>query len=252
VDTTKELDVLVKISSLAVHPLLVHPDKTYLALRSIRDNVDRGVMKEPIGTVLYAVAKTEVGLMTIMADLSLQGYRTLHPNAYDLKVLWGGFSKLVKSVLLPIAECAKVIHPDIRPGYDVTCNILVEESTGGATLKLIDYESLIGFQAWHAPALSHLQRQPHWDAVTFVWWQSVSVAYFWNQKIDADSRAKSDPRKFEMQLMMKMLLKNVQGPNWLVKFRDKAKRKVSKAKVEETLDDLADLFKNSSTTMGSS
>jgi hypothetical protein len=251
VDATEERDVLVKVSSIAVHSLLIHPDKAYIALRNIRASVDRKVIEE-LCTVLYAVVKTEVGLMTIMADLSRQGYKTLHPASYNLEILWEGFSKLVKDVLLPMAEFAKVIHPDIRPGFNVTCNILVDESLGGNTMKLVDYESLIEFQAWHAPALSYLQCQLHWDAVTFVWWQSVSVAHFWNQKVDADSRAKSDPRKFEMQVMMSMLLTNVEGPDWLMKLRDKAKRKVSKAEVVETLDVLADLFKNSFTMMGSS
>jgi hypothetical protein len=63
--------------------------------------------------------------------------------------------------------------------------------------------------------------------------------------LDVDSLATSDPRKFEMQMMMNMLLKNVDGPDWLIKLRDKAKRKVSKAEVEEILNVLADLFKGS-------
>jgi hypothetical protein len=183
------------------------------------------------------------GIMTIMADLPRERYKTLHPCAYNLEVLWGGFSRLVKDVLLPMADEERVIHGDIRPGYDLTCNIFVDDSTGGATLNLIDYESFVWYSQWYAPAANYLQREYDRNAVTFVWWQCVSVAYFWSEKLDVDSRTRDDPDKFELDLMTDMLLYNVVGPDWLMKLREQAKRKVSKQEVENVLIVLADLFK---------
>jgi hypothetical protein len=241
VDTTQELGVLVKVSSTAVHSLLVHPHYSSTALSSIRYSDKLDLVREELGTVLYAAVSMESGLVTIMADLPRERYKTLHPNAYNLEVLWGGFSKLVKDVLLPMAEFAGVIHADIRPGYDLTCNIFVDESTGGATLKLIDYESFVLYSQWYAPAANYLRREYKRDAVTFIWWQCVSVAYFWSEKLDVDSRTKDD--KFELDLMERMLQYNVVGPEWLMKLREQAKRKVSKEEVESVLVVLADLFK---------
>ena len=43
--------------------------------------------------------------------------------------LWKCFSELVTTLLLPLAE-SEITHPDIRPGYDWTSNILVNESDG--------------------------------------------------------------------------------------------------------------------------
>ncbi len=243
VDRTQELEVLVKVSSTAVHSLLVRPIDTTLALYlqpTECSNELKGALEE-VGTVLYAVVRLTSGIMTIMADLPQERYKTLHPNLYNLEVLWGGFSKLVKDVLLPMAEFAEAIHGDIRPGYDLTCNIFVDESMGGATLKLIDYESFVWYPQWYAPAANYLRREYKRDAVTFVWWQCVSVAYFWSEKLDVDSRTKDD--RFELELMKSMLLYNVEGPDWLMKLRDQAKGKVSKEEVENVLVVLADLFK---------
>jgi hypothetical protein len=246
VDTTQELQVLIKVSSTAVHPFLVSPIDTSVALQLQPTQCSKeikGALKE-VGTVLYAGVSMASGIMTIMADLPRERYKTLHPYAYNLEVLWGGFSRLVKDVLLPMADQARAIHGDIRPGYDLTCNIFVDDSTGGATLKLIDYESFVRYSRWYAPAANYLQREYDRDAVTFVWWQCVSVAYFWSEKLDVDSRTKNDPDRFELELMRAMLLYDVEGPDWLMKLREQAKRKVSKAEVEETVDVLAGLFKN--------
>jgi hypothetical protein len=253
VDTTQELEVLVKVSSTAVHSLLVRPIDTSLALHLYPtqcSNELKGALEE-VGTVLYAVVRLSSGVMTVMADLPRERYKTLHPNVYNLEVLWGGFSKLVKDVLLPMAQFAGIIHGDIRPGYDLTCNIFVDDSTGGATLKLIDYESLLWYSQWSAPAPNYLRREYERDAVTFVWWQCVSVAYFWSEKLDVDSRSKNDPDRFELELMRAMLLYDVEGPDWLMKLREQAKRKVSKSEVEETVDVLAGLFKNGVASIGS-
>jgi hypothetical protein len=238
VDTTQELDVLIKVSSTAVHSLLVSPRSAASALRSIEE---LDILCEALGTVLYAAVNMRSGLMTIMADLPRARFKTLHPHAFNLEILWGGFSRLVKEVLLPLASGPGIIHADIRPGYDLTSNILVDESAGGASLKLIDYESLLLSERFVPPG-NYLPYDD--DANTFVWWQCVAVAYFWSEKLDLDSRTKSNPDMFELERMRHMLLHNVAGPDWLMKLRDQAKRNIRESEVKETLNVLAVLFKN--------
>ena len=111
--------MLVKVSSTAVHSLLVSPSHVMLAMGEVLRGSQK--MVNEISSVLHvAVNTSDVGLVTIMSDLSDE-YRALTPSADadHLPALWAGFSNLVKDVLLPMAE-RDVIHPDIRPGYDVT------------------------------------------------------------------------------------------------------------------------------------
>jgi hypothetical protein len=245
VDATVELDVLVKVSSTAVHSVLVNPSSTYIALMEIRfaDSVRYGEqlkkLVEELGSVLYAVVETDVGLLTVMADLSKIGYVSLQPIDYenDLLTLWDGFSELVNKVLLPMAEIAQVIHPDIRPGYDATSNILVRDSTseGNISMKLIDYESLVRFPKWEAPETGrYLQRREIEDATTFVLWQCVAMAYFWSEKINLK------PREGEETMR---ILKRDDGPLWLMNLRSRVKGKVTPVQVKSTLVDLANVFK---------
>jgi hypothetical protein len=244
VNETVELDVLVKVSSTAVHSVLVNPLSTYDALREIRF-ADSFQFEEPLkklvdelGSVLYAVVGTDVGLLTVMADLSKKGYVSLQPIDYenDLSTLWDAFSELVNKVLLPMAEIATVIHPDIRPGYDATSNILVRDNTseGNVSMKLVDYESLVRFPKWEAPATGrYLQRREIEDATTFVWWQCVAMAYFWSEKIDV-----KPPRGEETM----RILKRDDGPQWLMNLRGRVNGKVTPAQVKSTLVDLANVF----------
>jgi hypothetical protein len=122
VSESKEVDVIAKVSSLTVHNVLIDPMKALHALERLKTK--RKIRKE-IGAVLFSVVEMEAGLVTIMADLSKQGYHTLKPKEQQdtLAVLWAGFADLVENVLLPMAENG-IIHPDIRPGFDVTSNML--------------------------------------------------------------------------------------------------------------------------------
>ena len=84
-----------------------------------------------VGEVLIAAYRTDSGMVTIMHDLTNSGYKILKPKEEaDLYVLWEAFSVLVKSVLVPMAD-ARIIHPDIRPGWDDTANILVRMGANG-------------------------------------------------------------------------------------------------------------------------
>ncbi len=238
-----EEDVVVKVSSMAVHNLLILPERAGNVLYRIQLSRDDDLLKE-IRSVVKAVVETDVGLITIMKDLSKQGYKMLKPINYPgkLSVLWSGFQKLVQGVLIPLAAIG-IIHPDIRPGYDVTSNILYkleenESMNESSTMKLIDYESLVRFAVWTAPSNDgRYINSESLDAVAFVWWQCMGVAYMWKEKITADEfrqgRGMADLRSF---------LLDGGGPEWLEKFKDIASGKMDASHVTATLHLLANEF----------
>ncbi len=189
---SKELDeanVIVKVSSASAHNLLVKPVETRNALMDILFSRRLKSLANEIGTVLYAVLDTEAGMVSVMADLKMQGYKALKPMECqdNLAMLWGGFCELVTNVLLPMADIAKAVHPDIRPGFDETSNILwkLDSNTNKPILKLIDYESILSFKRWVTVGNDgrFIYRDRNWDATTFVWWQCVSVGYTWCKKL---------------------------------------------------------------------
>ncbi len=243
-----ELDVFVKVSSTALHSLLIHPDMTFQALREIRYSQEPTILPDKvldeIGSVLYGAVKTNSGLITIMADLSAERYEALQPRVYknDMSSLWEAFSELVENVLVPLATCVRVVHPDIRPGYDLTSNVLLKEgSKGQKIMKLIDYESLVRFSNWEAPNSSRYLMGQDWDAITFVWWQCVAMAFFWNARINITPAA---GEKSKMDVLKAILLEKRKGPKWLQALRGMAARKVTAAEVGWTLTELAKVFRN--------
>jgi hypothetical protein len=252
VSKTAELDVLIKVSSTTVHSILVNPQNAFGALKDIRyseepEQVPDDVLIE-IGSVLYGAVKTDVGIITIMADLSVEHYKALQPKDYenDLLTLWNAFIELVRNVLLPLAKSVGVIHPDIRPGYDLTANILLkDDSNGKKTMKLIDYESFVLFRDWVAPnAARYMSKQDGKDAITFVWWQCVAMAYFWASKT---SIRPVRGKKSKLTILRGILLYKKGGPIWLKALRGMASGKVTAAEVESTLDQLAKVFQKSET-----
>lgn len=60
---------------------------------------------------------------------------------------WREFQVLVKTVLLPLAE-NDIIYQDLRPGFDVTSNILRVAEDEGTKIRLIDFESLCSFDGY--------------------------------------------------------------------------------------------------------
>ncbi len=147
--------------------------------------------------VLLAVYRpADNSLITITKDLSAS-YNILLPVSCGiaLSTLWKAFIELLRNVLIPMADL-EVIHPDIRPGYDETSNILwkvseVDENKG-ALMQLIDFESITEFEDWYAPYGSkslYIRRQDGWNAKTFLWWQSVAVAYAWKYRKSQEEMA---------------------------------------------------------------
>jgi hypothetical protein len=211
--TQDNANVLVKVSSRTVHFLLIDPKEAYAALEEMyltnaasnagrkmspekrRVMKSRAELLKEISSVLYAAVKTSAGMLTVMSDLSEQGFTTLSAEDHSdkLSVLWKGFQDLVNKVLLPMASMS-IVHADIRPGFDETSNILCKFETKvtgeiTASLKLIDYESVVKVLDWHAPEYGcYIKRETEkWKATTFVWWQCLAVAYAWKSRRTAES-----------------------------------------------------------------
>jgi hypothetical protein len=187
-ETGSAVDVVVKVSSCAVHDPLIDPIKTMMALMQISKY--RGRLVREIGSVLHAAVQTDCGLVTVQADLSKQGYRALRPQKYagkQMRQLWGGFRELVENVLLPMAAIG-VVHTDILPGFDVTSNILLKFSKDDkACMKLVDYESLVFLSNWRYSLIDgrYTGGERKWTGTTFVWWQCVWVGYAWCKELSA-------------------------------------------------------------------
>jgi hypothetical protein len=137
--------------------------------------------------VLLAVyLPADNSLVTITKDLSAD-YKALCPSTYedDLPSLWKAFIELLRNVLIPMANL-RIIHPDIRPGYDETSNILFKfsevDKSKGAVMQLIDFESISQLESWVSPSGSealYISKQDDWNAKTFLWWQCLAVACAW-------------------------------------------------------------------------
>jgi hypothetical protein len=84
------------------------------------------------------------GLVQIMPDLTKLGFEPFRPRplteAGETKTMWCSFRQFVESVLLPLADIG-VIHPDLRPGYGSTSNIMYNKDTG--EIRMIDLDSVV-------------------------------------------------------------------------------------------------------------
>ncbi len=263
-----EARVLVKVSSRTVHFPLIDPFHAFVALDVIRlkaaaSKIARwmspekkrvmrasAVLLNEFGSVLYAAVKTSAGMLTIMSDLSAQGYTTLSAADHrgKLPVLWEGFQNLVKNVLLPMARMG-IIHADIRPGFDETSNVLCKLEGEGtaemkASLKLIDYESVVKISVWKAPVAngSYIEKQLNWSATTFVWWQCLAIAHAWKNNIVAKTYFEQKGNN-SLVLRLTRELTNQSNPLLPARFRQHANSDhISEQVVVETLTELANHF----------
>jgi hypothetical protein len=215
----KNVPVVVKVFSLAVHRYLIHPDKSCSALDKIHRAKLSAATRKALSRVLYAVYQPPIGMITIMADLTKEGYKVLHPHGcvsdtLPLAKLWEAFTTLVETVLLPIAQIG-CIHPDVRAGFDVTSNILCQVKGKGksrqASMCLIDYESFVVFSLWQRPIskeFKFIRSDNSWSAETFVWWQCLAVAYAW---VEAKRQGEMEQENLERKITTVQWLKQFRG-----------------------------------------
>ena len=108
-------------------------------------------------------------------------------------------------------------------------------------MKLIDLENPVMFSAWQAPDHNrYLRAEDGSDATTFLWWQCVAMAYFWNNKIDANPR---EGETSKIQILKNILWHGSNGPKWLMALRANAKERVTPEEVATTLACLKNVFK---------
>jgi hypothetical protein len=154
-------------------------------------------------------ASVETLLSTVMKDLSHVGKESddmlsPHPKSsagstlsgFDTPLLrWEAFSKLVRSVLLPMADVG-VVHADIRldPMEWSLCNMIVDERAHpSGEFRLIDLESLVvfryarsrGVSQEYAISINHFGDSS--SAHEFVFWQILWVAYVWCPMTSSDN-----------------------------------------------------------------
>ena len=148
-----------------------------------------------------------------------------------------------------MAELAQVVHPDIRPGYDVTYNILwkLDDATKTVKMKLIDFDSLVPWSAWKAPDKSFGKYSPESrfsNATVFVWWQCVAVAYAWIEKIKYNELYQGTAEKSShMEKLMDALDRGKWVPGWLAKARENTQQKINGDKGRALLEHLSEPFK---------
>jgi hypothetical protein len=143
------VDVLVKVSSLSCFGLLTG---TQGFLWVMEKNFSKKIQKA-LAPSLCAVYQAENGLVQVLPDLRIEKYGPLKPKCLKKNgywtAMWDGFCDLVEATLLPLAGKG-IVHPDIRPGFDLTANILVktQPKPPTVTMRLIDLDSLISFKSW--------------------------------------------------------------------------------------------------------
>jgi hypothetical protein len=143
------------------------------------------------------------GIVQIMPDLRESGYQQLCPSARfhtreDWIAAWAAFMALVSEVLLPLAE-EDVVHVDIRPGFDVTANIL--HCQENSKMILIDVDSLVEFDKWMELSRSVvgsnlITAKPGPDdpqsSLEYVLWQVIYVAETWISRTFSHAASKEE------------------------------------------------------------
>jgi hypothetical protein len=161
---------IIKVSCSTVHKYLVSAEHCWAALKRIESKESA---KAAIAPVMLACAYvSQRCLVVVMKNLGSSN-----------KLLdWAGFSQLVKTALLPLAQFG-VVHTDIRfdPEKRRFANIVADSQTG--EWRMIDFESLIifrgasGSQAEQDYAVGSTSFPDSASAYTFLHWQVLWVAY---------------------------------------------------------------------------
>jgi hypothetical protein len=199
--------VLVKVVSRACFGALVGTEG--LLWNHFDSLAFRGLRKclSPSLHAVYIVGSKR-GLVQLMPDLS-QTFKPLRPCLYlgddaPQRKMWTAFANLVKEMLIPLAE-ARVVHLDLRPGYNCTANILYDSDAG--EMRLIDLDSLILYENWSFP-LRHPRYLDKWvhpslpslrTALEFLFFQVAVITDAWIGKItDLEAHAAEIASRNEM------------------------------------------------------
>jgi hypothetical protein len=144
---TERARYVVKLSCNTVHPSLVHPSDSWIALEVVETLGPPELVNEISKSLVAAAFVARRCLVVVMKDLSQPDGTNwaVSPALFDsrLHLLWNAFAALVINVLIPLASL-DIIHNDIRfnPTSLSVYNILGVKDSGRTELRLIDFESL--------------------------------------------------------------------------------------------------------------
>jgi hypothetical protein len=252
----QEVDVVVKVVSLAVHGYFTQRDSPLRGIERIYENNegkktwilrDFPTVALDISNILYAAYRAFNGIIMITADLSKQGYKKLRPQKdnVSLAVLWTAFQELVERVLMPMADL-DLVHTELRPGFNLTSNILCKVQGQQATMEIIDYECLVclhnhNFRQQFDSRYVEPDLTMKWNAMTFLLRQCILVAYAWKEKI---------PQHVMKHVYLKYMLtdtgRDIVFPAWLEPFRAMAKvKETTRQGLHEALCMMGHLFAES-------
>jgi hypothetical protein len=192
-------DCIIKVCSETVHNSLVLPMDNWSALEEIKRMATPQLKAELGKTVLacaFASRRCTVTLMKMLSSWDNEPQRnSCAPSTFASPLLcWEAFIKLVRSVLLPLANI-DVVHTDIRfdPRKKCFCNIVVDaEASQPREFRLIDFESLVILRQMdrielqdYAISLGHFRG--HCSPHEFVFWQVLWMAYVWCPMTTSDT-----------------------------------------------------------------
>jgi hypothetical protein len=201
---SSEHPVLVKVSSISCYGHFAGERGFLYELPKNKSTLSPDTLDEILRLLadsLYAVYVPHkgVGVVQILPDLRTVGYVELRPekqllNLEQWKEAWDAFVKLVEDTLIPLAK-QRLVHPDIRPGYEKTANLVFR---GGSRKKMlmIDLDSLVEFSVCESLMEVHDQDKRLLSVsdaasfktpVEFVYGQVAFIAYSWiNKKSSCD------------------------------------------------------------------
>jgi hypothetical protein len=190
-----------------IHNPLVGSSKSWDALQMI---VQEGV-QESINTVLIYADYRNDEVTMLMQDLSATHQDLLPIQHKDqFPKLWGLFCALVRKTLLVLAGIG-IVHPDIRPGYDFTANILLhlrkdeedesaEQEQDDSEMVLIDLDSLTCLATWPDIDFPGYLSKEDLNPYSYVWWQCFAVAVTWKQERNQIKGCAALQEKFDLSL----------------------------------------------------
>jgi hypothetical protein len=135
------------------------------------------------------VTRDARGMVQVLPSLRSRGYDRLRPAIVveeegGWSRLWSAFEEFVLTTLVPLAQ-ARIVHPDIRPGFDETANLLYHSEEG--SMVMVDLDSLCSYRSWASRGsknkryikVRELKGVEALTALDFVYLQVVCVAEAW-------------------------------------------------------------------------
>jgi hypothetical protein len=253
-------DCIVKVSCASVHNYYVHPSECKDALNNLFYEGSTK-LKEKISEVLLGYCYTGKTVISVMKDLRTgdKPFKLLELRSFRGRKrykLWKAFRRLVKSLLLPMAD-ANVIHLDIRSSSEFTYNILVYEDVNevDCKLQLIDFDSVVLYSDansvddegqsnaiwWNKVAeLVSADEEGHdgdidsnsvvvegVSAYQYLFWQVLWIAYRWHQHMSEELTTDLDVNANNFVSFLFQDDVYVEFKDWLGKYYKTLKRRSS-------------------------